>query len=223
MSAPAAQKSWLKPSLDWLLVFVPIAFALRYVSAWHNETALFVVSALAIIPIAGWMGHATEQLAHRMGEGIGGLLNASFGNAAELIIALIALRAGQIEVVKASITGSIIGNLLLVLGASIFAGGVRYKKQTFNKTAARASCTALILAAAALVIPSVFHVAAARTGGWTPLAEQRLSLAIAIILIATYGAMLLFSLVTHKQLFVGGEADIAASPESAKDEHSDPW
>lgn len=223
MSAQSKKHSWLRPSLDWLLVFVPAAFALRYVSSWRNDTALFIVSALAIIPIAGWMGHATEQLAHRMGEGIGGLLNASFGNAAELIIALIALRAGQIEVVKASITGSIIGNLLLVFGASIFAGGLRYKKQTFNKTGARASCTALILAAAALVIPTVFHEAAARTGGWTPLAAQRLSLAIACILIATYGAMLFFSLVTHKQLFVGGEADIARSREDASDEHSEPW
>jgi Ca2+:H+ antiporter len=224
MTASAQKRSWLRPSLDWLLVFVPAAFALRYVPAWQNETALFVVSALALIPLAGWMGHATEQLAHRMGEGIGGLLNASFGNAAELIIALMALHAGHIEVVKASITGSIIGNLLLVLGASIFAGGLRFKKQTFNKTAARASCTALILAASALVIPTIFHVAAANTpGGWTPAAEQRLSLAIAIVLIATYGAMLLFSLVTHKQLFVGGEADIADSDESATDEHSEPW
>jgi Ca2+:H+ antiporter len=222
MAAAAHTKSWLKPSLDWLLVFVPVAFALRYVPAWHNETALFVVSALAIIPIAGWMGHATEQLAHRMGEGIGGLLNASFGNAAELIIALIALRAGQIEVVKASITGSIIGNLLLVLGASIFAGGLRFKRQTFNKTAARASCTALMLAAFALVIPTVFHFAAARSGGWTPLAEQRLSLAIAVVLLATYIAMLVFSLVTHKQLFVGGEADIGAAAD-ATDDHEDPW
>src|SRR3954464_12349426 len=126
-------RSRFRPSLDWLLVFVPIAIALRYVPAWQNQTALFVVSALAIIPIAGWMGHATEQLAHRMGEGIGGLLNASFGNAAELIIALMALRAGEIEVVKASITGSIIGNLLLVLGASIVAGGFKYKRQTFNR------------------------------------------------------------------------------------------
>jgi Ca2+:H+ antiporter len=222
MSAPAANRSWLKPSLDWLLVFVPVAFALRYVSAWHNDTALFLVSALAIIPIAGWMGHATEQLAHRMGEGIGGLLNASFGNAAELIIALMALRAGQIEVVKASITGSIIGNLLLVLGASIFTGGLKFKRQTFNKTAARASCTALMLAAFALVIPTIFHFAAARSGGWTPVAEQRLSLAIAIVLIATYGAMLWFSLVTHKQLFVGGEADIGDKADPA-DEHEDPW
>src|SRR4051812_26305353 len=190
MSATASTSSkWLRPSLDWLLVFVPVAFALRYVPSWQNQTALFIVSALAIIPIAGWMGNATEQLAHRMGQGIGGLLNASFGNAAELIIALIALHAGRIEVVKASITGSIIGNLLLVLGASIFAGGVKFKSQHFNKTAARAGCTALILAAAALVIPSVFHHAAAqRPGGWSPAAEQNLSLAIAVVLIATYGA-----------------------------------
>ncbi len=221
----AAKSSWLRPSLDWLLVFVPVAFALRYVPAWSNGTALFIVSALAIIPIAGWMGHATEQLAHRMGEGVGGLLNASFGNAAELIIALMALRAGHIEVVKASITGSIIGNLLLVLGASIFAGGIRFKQQKFNKTAARSSCTALILAAAALVIPTIFHHAAAQTpGGWTPLAEQRLSLAIAIVLIATYGAILIFSLVTHKQLFVGGEADIADTNAQAAEEHAEkPW
>src|SRR3954470_20492524 len=224
MSAASPKSSWLKPSLDWLLIFVPAAFALRYVPAWNNQTALFIVSALAIIPVAGWMGEATEQLAHRMGQGIGGLLNASFGNAAELIIALIALKAGHIEVVKASITGSIIGNLLLVLGASIFAGGLRYKKQSFNKTGARASCTALILAASALVIPTVFHFAAALSpGGWTPAAEQRLSLAIAIVLIATYGAMLLFSLVTHKQLFVGGEGDIANSAAGADDEHSEPW
>ena len=225
MSA-AAKSSCFRPSLDWLLVFVPVAFALRYVPAWHNGTALFIVSALAIIPIAGWMGHATEQLAHRMGEGIGGLLNASFGNAAELIIALMALRTGHIEVVKASITGSIIGNLLLVLGAAIFAGGLRYKQQRFNKTAARSSCTALILAAAALVIPTIFHHAAAQTpGGWTPLAEQRLSLAIAVVLILTYVAILIFSLVTHKQLFVGAEADIADDdPRTPDDPQAEkPW
>ncbi len=223
MSASAEKASWLKPSLDWLLVFVPVAFALRYVPAWQNQTALFLVSALAIVPIAGWMGHATEQLAHRMGEGVGGLLNASFGNAAELIIALIALRAGHIEIVKASITGSIIGNLLLVLGAAVFAGGLRHPKQTFNQTAARSSCTALILAASALVIPTVFHIAAARSpGGWSPVAAQNLSVAIAVILLASYGAILLFSLVTHKQLFVGGEADIGDRAD-ATDDQADPW
>jgi Ca2+:H+ antiporter len=222
--SPAAKKSpWLTPSLDWLLIFVPVAFALRYVPAWRNDTALFIVAALAIIPIAGWMGHATEQLAHRMGEGIGGLLNASFGNAAELIIALMALRAGHIGVVKASITGSIIGNLLLVLGVSVFAGGMKFKHQRFNKTAARSSCTALILAASALVIPTIFHYAAAQApGGWSPAAEQNLSLAIAVVLIATYGAMLVFSLVTHKQLFVGGEADLATTGNDA-DAHQAIW
>jgi len=205
MASSAASKSWFSPSLDWLLIFVPIAFVLRYVPSLGNQTALFIVSALAIIPVAGWMGNATEQLAHRLGEGVGGLLNASFGNAAELIIALIALKAGLIDVVKASITGSIIGNLLLVLGVSIFAGGLRFSKQHFNKTAARSSCTALILAAAALVIPTVFHHTAAHApGGWTPEAEQRLSFAIACVLLLTYGAILTFSLVTHKDLFTGG-------------------
>jgi len=206
----------MRPSLNWLLVFLPVALALRYVPGWRHDTMLFVASALGIVPLAGWMGHATEQLARRMGQGVGGLLNASFGNAAELILALIALQAGRIEVVKASITGSIIGNLLLVLGFSAFAGGLRHRRQTFNKTAARAGCTALILAAAALVIPTVFHYSAGRAGGWTPLGEQRLSLAIACILLATYAAMLVFSLVTHRQLYVGGDAGEAdPDPEPA--------
>jgi len=220
MSTASSQRAWFRPSLDWLAVFIPIAFAVRYVPSWENQTALFVVSALAIIPIAGWMGNATEQLAHRLGEGIGGLLNASFGNAAELIIALMALKAGLIDVVKASITGSIIGNLLLVLGVSIFAGGVTHKVQRFNKTAARVSCTALILAAAALVIPTVFHqTAAAHPGGWTPRAEQSLSLAMAVVLLATYAAILIFSLVTHRELYVGSGPDKAKKPE----EHEAVW
>lgn len=226
MSTPAGKSSWLRPSLNWLVAALPVAFALRYVPAWHHETALFIFSALAIIPIAGWMGNATEQLAHRLGEGVGGLLNASFGNAAELIIALMALRAGHIEVVKASITGSIIGNLLLVLGVSVFAGGLRFRAQRFNKTAARSSCTALILAAAALVVPTVFHQAAAqRPGGWTLAAEQNLSLAIAVVLLATYGAMLVFSLVTHKQLFVGAEAGESGdeNPKTDDSSHEEPW
>lgn len=222
MSATSTRSSWLRPSLDWLCVFIPIAFAVRYVPAWHNETALFLVAALAIVPIAGWMGNATEQLAHRLGEGVGGLLNASFGNAAELIIALMALRAGLIDVVKASITGSIIGNLLLVLGVSVFAGGVTHRVQRFNKTAARVSCTALILASAALVIPTVFHAAAARhPGGWTPEAEQRLSFALALVMLATYAAILIFSLVTHRELYVGSGPDPKQAKE--KEEHEPVW
>jgi Ca2+:H+ antiporter len=230
LSRSKSKSSRFTPSLDWLLIFIPIAFVVRYLPAWNNETALFVVSALAIIPLAGWMGHATEQLADHMGEGIGGLLNASFGNAAELIIALIALHAGRIEIVKASITGSIIGNLLLVLGVSVFAGGLRFKQQRFNKTAARSSCTALILAASALVIPTVFHhTAAQHPGGWTPAAEQDLSFAIAVVLILTYGAMLIFSLGTHRQLFAGddsrSESERERESEGGDDEPSDekPW
>ena len=117
------KSSWSLTPLDLLLLAVPIAIALRYVPAWRNETLLFVVAAIAIVPLAGWMGRATEQLAARSGSGIGGFLNATFGNAAELIIGLVALSKGLTGVVKASITGSIIGNLLLVLGASILVGG----------------------------------------------------------------------------------------------------
>lgn len=195
--------SLLKPSLNWLLVFVPVAFALRFVPSFNNATVLFIVACLAVIPLAGLMGEATEQLAHRTGEGIGGLLNATFGNAAELIIALIALSKGMTDVVKASITGSIIGNLLLVLGLSCLLGGWKFPVQKFNRTAARSSATLLILAAVALVIPTVFHFEAARLGGWTADREQQMSLAIAVVLILTYAASLVFTLITHKSLYAG--------------------
>ena len=197
-------KKKLRPSLDWLLLFVPIALALRYMPQWHNETALFVCSGLAIIPLAGIMGRATENLAEKMGEGIGGLLNATFGNAAELIIALLALQKGLISVVKASITGSIIGNILLVLGVSVFAGGVKFRHQRFNQTAVRSSTASLMLAAIGLLIPSVFHFTASKgSGGWAPGSGQKLSLAIAVVLFGTYLCTLVFSLLTHKQLFQG--------------------
>src|SRR6185295_3825405 len=123
-----------KLSLDWLLVFVPAVLVLKYWPGMHNEVALFICSGLAIIPLAGIMGRATEHLAERMGQGIGGLLNASFGNAAELIIALMALYKGLFGVVQASITGSIIGNILLVLGLSAACGGLKFKVQKFNQT-----------------------------------------------------------------------------------------
>lgn len=202
---PRGQKSsWSFSLLDLLLVAVPAAIALRYVPAWKNGTALFIVAAVAIIPLAGWMGRATEQLAARSGAGVGGFLNATFGNAAELIIALVALSKGLTGVVKASIAGSIIGNLLLVLGASMLVGGIRYRKQTFNQTAARISATSLGLGAIALLIPTVFHRAAAsRPGGWTVESEQHLSLAIVIVLFITYLFSLFFHLFTHRELFAG--------------------
>jgi Ca2+:H+ antiporter len=208
------RRSWLRPRLDWLLVFVPVAIALRFVPAFENPTALFIVSCLAIIPLAGWMGRATEHLAEHLGQGVGGLLNATFGNAAELIIALFALSKGLTGVVKASITGSIIGNILLVLGLSFLGGGFKFRRQEFNRVAAGVTATALTLAAIALIIPTVFHQAAATVpvaaGGWTPAKEQGLSLAIAIVLFVTYALMLIFSLVTHRDLFGADETkDVA--------------
>ena len=200
----------LKPSLDWLLICVPIAMIMRWAIP-VSPTWLFIVACLAVIPLAGWMGRATEHLAEKVGEGIGGLLNATFGNAAELIIALIALQKGLYGVVKASITGSIIGNILLVLGLSFVAGGIKYPTQKFNRTAVRSSATTLILAAIALMLPTLFHRTAGAT--WTPQLEQKLSLAIAVVLILTYAATLAFSLVTHKQLFAGGGQDAVETAE----------
>jgi len=227
MSKPK-KSSFLKPSLDWLLVFVPVSIALRFIPALENPTILFLCSCLAIIPLAGWMGKATEHLAEHLGQGIGGLLNATFGNAAELIIALFALHKGLEGVVKASITGSIIGNMLLVLGLSLIAGGAKFKTQKFDRTAASTSATALTLAAIALLIPTVFHLVAAQVpvvnGGWTPQKEQNLSIAIAVVLFVTYIGTLYFSLVTHKDLFVG-EALQGAAEEVGKEEEKsgDHW
>src|SRR3954470_16911644 len=144
--------SWL----NVLLLAVPAAFAIRFVPGWRNDTAIFIVAGLAVVPLAGWMGRATEQLAERTGPALGALLNATLGNAAELIIALLALREGLIGVVKASITGSIIGNVLLVLGVSLAAGGIKFSEQRFNRTAVQTSTASLLLASIGLLIPTIF-------------------------------------------------------------------
>ncbi len=217
MTKTISTSSWLKPSLDWLLIFIPIACALRFVPSLNYPTALFIVSCLAIIPLAGWMGKGTEHLAEHLGPAAGGLLSATFGNAAELIIAMFALSKGLQDVVKASITGSILGNLLLVLGLSLLSGGLKFKRQKFNKTASSMSATALTLGAAALLVPTIFHHVAANVavaqGGWTAVKEQHLSLAIAVVLIITYLFTLVFSLYTHRDMLsaeemTGGAADI---------------
>lgn len=198
--------------LNVMLVFVPVAIALRVMGG--REIALFIVSSLAIIPLAGLMGKSTEMIAERLGPGIGGLLNASFGNAAELIIALFALHKGLNEVVKASITGSIIGNVLLVLGLSFFAGGLKFERQRFNSTVAGMSATLLALGAVGLLVPALFH--AHVTFYHVPGNERELSLEISIVLFAVYLLMLLFSLKTHKHLYAGSEEgepqESAASP-----------
>src|SRR5215471_8476413 len=142
--------------LNWLLIFVPAAILARLLAP-TSHILIFVVACLAIVPLAGWLGRATEELAHHTGEGIGGLLNATFGNAAELILAIVALQKGLYPVVKASLTGSIIGNVLLVLGAAVLAGGIRFPRQKFNITAARAQGTLLMLAAIGLIMPAAFH------------------------------------------------------------------
>ena len=191
--------------LNLLLIFVPIAIALEYVVHARAEW-IFVTSCLAIIPLAGLMGKATEHLAEHVGEGIGGLLNATFGNAAELIIAIMALRAGLYDVVKASLTGSIIGNILLVFGLSALVGGARFSIQRFNKTAANLGTTMLTLAAIGLVVPAIFHFVVA---GGPVAAEQDLSLEISIILMITYALGLVFTLRTHKHLFAGGHGEEA--------------
>src|SRR5215475_6006677 len=198
----------ITPSLDWLLVFVPVAFIVAYAPGLRNDTALFICSGLAIIPLAGVMGPATEHLAEHLGEGIGGLLNATFGNAAELIIALMALHKGLIGVVKASIAGSIIGNILLVLGASLSAGGFKHREQRFNRTATQTSTTSLFLAAIGLLVPTIFHYSAAAHNAWKPAVAEKLSLGIAAVLLTTYICTLAFSLVTHKDL-------LSASPEGS--------
>ena len=185
--------------MNWLLAFVPIAIGLHFLHP-ATYTLVFLMSCLAIIPLAGWLGHATEELSRRTSQGIGGLLNATFGNAAELIIAIMALRQGLYPVVKASLTGSIIGNVLLVFGGSVLAGGIKYKRQRFNVTGARAQSTLLTLAAIALVMPAGFHAVA---GPQAFSREDGLSIAISFVLLAAYGAHLLFSLGTHKQLFSG--------------------
>jgi Ca2+:H+ antiporter len=184
--------------MNWLLPFIPIAIGLEYLAP-ERYLLVFVTSCLAILPLAGWMGHATEQLAERMGEGVGGLLNATFGNAAELIIALAALRAGLHDVVKASIAGSIVGNILLVLGAAMLAGGLRHREQHFNPAGVRSQATMLTLAAIALILPAAFQVAA----GATPEGLARLSVSISVVLLLVYLLFLVFTLVTHSGLFAG--------------------
>ena len=211
----------------WPYLLVPfIAAAILFEFVLHaSPLVLFGLSAAGVIPTAALMGRATEELAVRSGPGIGGLLNVTFGNAPELIIALFALNAGLHEVVKASIIGSILGNVLLVMGAAMLIGGLGRERQTFDRTAANAQSLMLLLAAVALVMPAVFELV--QGSGLPSAGEERidydstvenLSLAVAFILIGSYVAGLLFSLKTHKGLFNPVGAD-----EGHADIHSDTW
>jgi Ca2+:H+ antiporter len=163
-----------------------------------QHTLIFFSACLGIIPAAAWVGRATEQIADRVGEGIGGLLNATFGNAAELIITIVALRAGQIEIVKASLAGAIMANSLLVLGDSFLAGGLRYKVQEYNPLSARTQAHMLFLVSLALLIPAIFHYARPPE---IQINEAAISLAISVLLMILYVLSLIFSLRTHQGLF----------------------
>jgi Ca2+:H+ antiporter len=178
-------------SLNSLLIFLPSRSTLSIFRP-DAHTLIFFASCIAIIPLAGLMGRATEQIANHAGEGIGGLLNATFGNAAELIIAIVALRAGQTEIVKASVTGSIIGNILLVLGAAFLAGGLRYRIQEFNLITARAQAEMLLVSAVAIIIPGLFH--ALRPDG-IDVNEATISLIIACLLVVLYMSKVLVGVI----------------------------
>jgi Ca2+:H+ antiporter len=198
-----------------LLLLVPATMIMEWGFGLHG-TPVFIAAALSIIPLAGYMGRATERLSEHLGAGWGGFLNATFGNAAELIIAIMALRAGLVDVVKASLTGSIIGNLLLVLGLSILVGGLRFPPiQRFNRTAASMGATMLLLAAIGLVLPAIFHQV---VGEGAVGLERGLSLDISIVLMLTYVLGLVFSFRTHSHLYLGTGAAMDHAP--AEDRHS---
>ena len=190
--------------LYFLLVLGPIAIAAEYMHA--APLVVFSLSALAIIPLSGLLGAATEELAGHTGPTIGGLLNATLGNLAELIIAILALRAGMIDLVKASITGSILGNLLLVLGAAQLAGGLKYKVQKFNPNLAGLSVSLLMIAVIGLVVPSIFF---ATHPDPAHVKTVRMSEFVAVALIVGYLLSLLYSMGTHKAVF-GEGGDIAS-------------
>jgi Ca2+:H+ antiporter len=189
--------------LTVLLVFVPISIAAELMH-W-GDLAIFVTAGLAILPLAAWMGTATEEIAVVVGPSLGGLLNATFGNATELIIALVALKAGAVDVVKASLAGSIVGNLLLVLGFSMFLGGLRYKEQTFQPTIARLNASSMNLAVIAILMPTAVNYTST---GMAEATLQQMSVVVSIAMIVVYLFTLFFSMKTHSYLYdVGVEVE----------------
>ncbi len=189
------------------LGFIPVSLAAHFLG-W-GDLIVFTTAALAIIPLAGWMGTATEEIAVVVGPSLGGLMNATFGNATELIIAVFALRAGLVNVVKSSLTGSIISNLLLVMGLSMLLGGLKFKEQTFQPTIARLNASSMNLAVIAILLPTAVDFTS--TGMEEPVL-QKLSIAVAIVLMLVYGLTLLFSMKTHAYLYDVGIAEEGTEP-----------
>jgi Ca2+:H+ antiporter len=204
----------LRPSLNWLLVFIPVSVALDRADV--PDPVLFFAAALAIVPIARLIVMATEQLATRTGDAIGGLLNATFGNAPELIIGLVALRAGYFDMVRASIIGAILGNLMLASGVAFFLGGLRYHVQEYNASVARLYSSMMLIAAMSLGVPSAFNRFFSPTG--TVEAERFINMGTAFVLLAAYVLYLVFLLKTHPDFFK------SAGGKSAEHEHEGkPW
>ena len=196
--------------LLWLLFFVPVVFIAGKV--WPEaHTLLFVLSVLAIVPLAALLSHATESVAAKTGDAVGGLLNATLGNLTELVIALAALRAGQIMLVKASIAGAIVTNTLFMLGASFLLGGIKYHTQEYNRVSARLQAGLLFLATIALLVPSAIAEADSKAGAAF---TNKLSVGLAVLLIVAYGLGMLFSLKTHRELF---------GSVTAGEEEEQPW
>jgi Ca2+:H+ antiporter len=202
---------WLRPSVNWLLAFIPVTLGLEHFGA--APPLVFFSAALSIVPVAAGIVRATEQLAHRTGDAVGGLLNATFGNAPELIIAVVALRAGLFDMVRASLVGAILANLLLALGGAFLLGGLRHHEQEFNPAATRLYGSMMLLATTSLMVPSAFS--RLFTGEELALPEVQLNTALSITLLVAYGLYLLFMLRTHADLFRsagGGEAEGHAGP-----------
>jgi Ca2+:H+ antiporter len=204
---------FLRSPVNWLLLFVPVTVALEHVGP-APPPVLFFSAALAIVPVAALMVRATEQLATRTGDAAGGLLNATFGNAPELIISLVALRAGYLNMVRASLVGAILANLLLALGVAFLLGGLRHHEQRFNPTAARAYSTMMFMAAVSMIVPSAFSRYVAPQGVIRQ--EQLLNIGIAVLLLVAYGLYLLFSLKTHPGTFASVEAVGASGHEEGR-------
>lgn len=188
-----------------LLLLIPVSIAAHFLH-W-GSLVVFITAGLAILPLAAWMGTATEEIAVVVGPTLGGLLNATFGNATELIIALVALNAGLVDVVKASITGSIIGNLLLVMGLAMLLGGLRYKEQEFQPIVARVNASSMNLAVIAMLVPTAVNFTSTGIPEYT---LQHLSVAVAVVLIGVYALTLLFSMKTHTYLYDAGVAELEA-------------
>ena len=193
-----------RPTVNWLLVFVPVTFV---AAAARAEVVAFIAAALAIVPLAGLIGASTEQLAAHFGPRTGGLLNATFGNVTELIVASLLVAAGQADVAKASLTGSIIGNLLMVLGLSFVAGGIGRSEQRFSARSAAVHSASLLVAIGGLLMPAILLITTPRV---THAQTEVLSVLVAGVLIASYMTTLLFTQLTHSHLFIGGEP--AATP-----------